>query len=295
MNAFHLLLALIANCAWGFNFIAGKEGTLTFGPLFFTSVRFFILLLLMLPWLRPAPGYMKPLLRVAFLLGVIHFSMMFIGLNAGGNIASVAITSQLYVPFSAILATIFLQESISTIRILAIGIAFLGIMVIGFDPVVFNHLDAVLWVMAAAFTMAVATIMMRQFPNLGVFKLQAWIAAVAAPSLLVLSLIFESGHRQILTDLQLGQLWSPLYSAIGASILGHGVVYYLLGRYPVSTVTPLLLLAPVLASIFGIWWFEDQIGWRLVVGGTLTLLGIMTVSVNIDRLRYWLKARRANR
>jgi len=25
----------------------------------------------MLPWLKPAPGYMKPLLRVAFLLGVL--------------------------------------------------------------------------------------------------------------------------------------------------------------------------------------------------------------------------------
>ena len=284
MSFSHLLLALIANCAWGFNFIAGKAGTLAFGPLFFTSIRFFFLLLLMLPWLRPAPGHMKPLLKVASLLGIIHFGMMFIGLNAGGNIASIAITTQLYVPFSAILAALFLKESITGIKILAIAIAFLGVVVIGFDPVVFNHVDAVLWVMGAAFAMAVATIMMRQFPHMGVFKLQAWIAAVAAPSLLVLSLIFESGHRQTLTELQLIQFWSPLYSAIGASILGHGIVYYLLGRYPVSTVTPLLLLAPILASFFGIWWFGDQIGWRLVVGGFLTLVGILLVSVNIDRL-----------
>lgn len=284
MTPIHLLLALLANCAWGFNFIAGKIGAGDFQPLFFTSIRFFFLLLVMLPWLRPAPGSMKPLLQLAFLMGVGHFSMMFIGLNAGANIASIAITTQLYVPFSAILAAVFLQEKISRMKIVAILIAFLGIIVIGFDPIVFHHMDAVLWVMGAAFVMAVSTIFMRRFPNMGVFRLQAWTALVASPSLLLLSLIFESNHVQIVSQLSVIDFWSPLYSAIGASVVGHGIVYYLLGRYPVSTVTPLLLLAPVLASIFGICWFEDEIGWRLVFGGIMTLFGVFMVSFNFRRL-----------
>ena len=273
-----LTLVMIANFAWGFNYIAGKIGADHFQPLFFTALRFLFLLILMLPWLRPAPGYMKPLLRVAFLLGVVHFGMIFIGLHAGGNIASVAITTQLYVPFSAILAALFLKERISRLQLSAIILSLSGVIVIGFDPEVFNHLDAILWVTGAAFAMAVATILMRQCPGLGVFKLQAWIAVVATPSLLLLSLIFESDHRQILTEAVLIDFWSPLYSAIGASIVGHGIVYILLGRYPVSIVTPLLLLAPILASVFGIFFFNDEIGWRLVVGGTLTLLGILLIS-----------------
>ena len=284
MSRLHLLLALLANFAWGFNFIAGKIGAAQFQPLFFTSIRFLFLLILMLPWLKPAPGYMKPLLRVAFLMGVVHFGMIFIGLNAGGNIASIAITTQLYVPFSAILASLFLKERISFIRILAIAIALLGVMVIGFDPVVFNHLDAIMWVTGAAFAMAVATILMRQFPNFGVFRLQAWIAVVAMPSLLLLSLIFESGQLQLLREVQLIDLWSPLYSAVVASIVGHGIVYYLLGRYPVSSVTPLLLLAPILASIFGVVCFGDALGWKLIVGGGMTLFGILVVSINPDAL-----------
>ena len=289
MNIVHFLLALLANFAWGFNFIAGKAGAEQFQPLLFTALRFFFLLLVMLPWLRPAPGYMWPLLRVAILLGVGHFSMMFIGLNAGGNIASVAITTQLYVPFSAVLAAIFLGETISAIRVVAILIALCGVMVIGFDPVVFNHLDAIFWVMGAAFMMAVATIMMRQFPNLGVFKLQAWIALVATPSLLLLSLIFESGHGQVLASARWMDFWTPLYSAIGASVVGHGIVYYLLGRYPVSIVTPLMLLAPVLASVFGVLFFQDQIGWKLIVGGVLTLIGVVLVSVHPELWKKWLR------
>lgn len=275
-----IFLMLLANLGWGFNFIAGKAGASHFQPLLFTSLRFFVLLLLMLPWLKPAPGLMKPLLRVAILLGVFHFSMVFIGLNAAGNIASVAIAMQLYVPFSAILAAVFLKEKITLMRIIAIATAFAGILIIGFDPIVFNHIDALLWTTGSALIMAIATILMRQCPNLGVFRLQAWIALTAAPSLLLLSLIFEDGQMEILRQSQLSDFWSPVYSAIGASIMGHGIVYLLLGRHPVSIVTPLMLLAPIFGSVLGIFFFGDILGLRLITGGGLTLLGILLVTIN---------------
>lgn len=283
MSLPHLFLALLANVGWGLNFIAGKIGADHFQPLLFTSLRFAILLLLMLPWLKPAPGYMWPLLRVAFLLGAVHFGMMFTGLHAGANIASIAITTQLYVPFSALLATIFLKEKLTLRKTTAIVMALAGVLIIGFDPIVFRHLDAVLWVTGAAFVMAVATILMRQCPNLGVFRLQAWIALVASPSLLLLSLLFESEQWQLLTSSPLTDFWTPLYSAVGASIVGHGIVYYLLGRYPVSAVTPLLLLAPILASLFGILFFSDTLGWKLIVGGSITLLGILLATLQQPR------------
>lgn len=290
-----LLLALLANFGWGFNFIAGKIGASQFQPLLFTCLRFSFLLLIMLPWLRPVEGHMKPLLRVAFLLGTFHFSMMFIGLNAGGNIASIAVTTQLYVPFSTILAALFLREQITPLRIIAIIIAFIGVMLIGFDPVVFNHIDAILWVTGAAFVMAVATILMRKFPNMGVFTLQAWIGVVAIPSLLLLSLIFEDNQLNILYEARLLDFWTPLYSAVGASVIGHGIVYRLLGRYPVSIVTPLMLLAPMLAACFGVLVFGDTLGWKLVSGGLLTLVGVMMVSIDPKIFHRWFKGKPENR
>jgi O-acetylserine/cysteine efflux transporter len=271
----HLLLILLINTAWGFNFIAGKIGGDTFGPLLFTAIRFLILLVFMLPWLKPAPGYMKPLLRVAILLGVFHFSMIFIGLHAGGNIGSIAITTQLYVPFSAILASLFLKEKITAKTITAIAIAFGGVMVIGFDPIVFNHIDAILWVTGAAFVMATATIFMRKCPNLGVFRLQAWIALVAFPSQSLLSFIFESGQIHTLSSVHLIDFWTPLYSALGASLIGHGLVYHLLGKYPVAKITPLLLLTPIIATFLGVVIFGDVLGWKLIAGGVMTLLGVL--------------------
>ena len=64
--------------------------------------------------------------------------------------------------------------------------------------------------------------------------------------------------------------WTPLYSAIGASIVGHGIVYYLLGRYPVSIVTPLLLPTPIIATFLGVLFFGDVLGWKMILGGAMT-------------------------
>jgi len=111
------------------------------------------------------------------------------------------------------------------------------VLVIGFDPIIFRHLDALLLIVAGAAAMAVATIQMRQLREVSVFALQAWIALCATPALALLSLLFEQGQGAAIRTATGLELAAPVYSAIGASLIGHGIVYYLLGRYPVSITT----------------------------------------------------------
>lgn len=280
-----LLLALLANTAWAFNFIAGKVGVTHFQPFLFSSLRFTILLLMLLPFLRWIPDRMGRVLGIGLVLGVMHFSLVFLGLNASGDIASVAIASQLYVPFSTLLAVIFLGEQCDRRRLLGIVSAFSGVLVIGFDPVVFNHLNALLLITASALAMAVATIQMRCLRGVSVLVLQGWIALCAAPTLALLSMLFEQNqwnHLRAATPLELA---APAYSAIGASLVGHGIVYHLLRRYPVSVTTPLLLLTPVLAVVFGVLWWGDVLTWKLLLGGFMTLVGIAIITLPFPRRR----------
>lgn len=280
-----LLLALLANTAWAFNFIAGKAGVVHFQPFLFTALRFTILLLVLLPFLRWIPGQMGSVLGIAVVQGVLHFSLVFAGLEASGDISSVAIASQLYVPFSALLAVFWLDETLDRWRMAGIASACGGVLVIGFDPVVFHHLDALLLITAGAVAMAVATIQMRRLRGVSVFVLQAWIALCATPALTLLSLLFETGQWTALRTAN-GLEWAtPVYSAIGASLVGHGIVYYLLGRYPVSVTTPLMLLAPVLAIVFGVWLWGDVLSWKLLLGGFMTLAGIAAITMPIPRRR----------
>ena len=54
---------------------------------------------------------MGGVLGIALVQGILHFSLIFAGLEASGDIASVAIASQLYVPFSTVLALFLLGET----------------------------------------------------------------------------------------------------------------------------------------------------------------------------------------
>jgi len=278
-----LLLALLANTAWAFNFIAGKAGVSHFQPFLFTALRFAVLLLVLLPFLRWLPGRMRGVLGVGLVLGVLHFGLVFTGLHASGDIASIAIASQLYVPFSALLAVVVLGERLDRRRSAGIASAFGGVLVIGFDPIVFHHFDALLLIVAGAAAMAVATVQMRRLRGVGVLALQAWIALCATPALALLSLLFEDGQWAAVRAATPLDLAAPVYSALGASLVGHGIVYHLLGRYPVSITTPLLLLTPVLAVAFGVLFWGDTLTWKLVLGGGLTLAGIVAISVPARR------------
>lgn len=274
------LLALLANIAWSVNFLAGKAGVEHFPPLFFSTLRFAVLILLLWPWLRWIPGKMRQVLQISFLLGVFHFGMIFIGLDVSGDISSVAIAAQLYVPFSALLAVVWLGERLDRWRSAGIVAAFAGVMVIGFDPTVLAHLDALAWIAGAALVMAITTILMRRLSGVSVFVLQAWIGAVAAPCLLLLSMLLEQGQVEALHTADWLVFSTPVYSAIGASLVGHGIVYHLLTRYPVSLITPLLLLAPILAVLLGVVFWGDQPTWKLLLGGLITLAGIATITLH---------------
>jgi len=279
LNPGDLLLALLANVAWAFNFIAGKAGVTHFQPLLFTALRFAVLLLALLPFLRWIPGRMRGVLSIALMQGMLHFTLIFLGLGASGDVSSVAIVAQLYVPFSALLAVVWLGETLDRRRLTGIASAFGGVLVIGFDPIVFQHLNALLLITAGAAAMAVATIQMRQLHGVSVFVLQAWIALCATPALALLSLLFEHGQWDAVRTATALELAAPVYSAIGASLIGHGIVYYLLGRYPVSATTPLMLLSPVLAVVFGVLLWGDVLTWKLVLGGFLTLAGIAVITL----------------
>lgn len=284
MKPQHFALAMVANLTWAYNFIAGKVGAEHFAPLFFTSLRFFLLAAVLAAWIKLPPRDQWPrVVAVALVMGVLHFSFMFAGLAIGDNISALAIAVQLYVPMAALLAMVFLGERVGWSRAGGIGIAFAGVLVIGFDAAVFKRLDALLLVVGAAFFMAVANTVVRGMRGVGVFVLQGWLALISAPILLVLSLLIEDGQTAALAAAGWREWGAVVYAAAGASLVGHGIVYYLLRRYSVSLTTPLFLMTPVLAVVFGVVLWGDVLSWRLTLGGALTIAGVALITLHEAR------------
>jgi O-acetylserine/cysteine efflux transporter len=222
---------------------------------------------------------MVKILLISIFAGALHFAATFLGLNLAHDTSSVAIAVQLNVPFATLIAVIFLGERIHFWRITGIVLAFAGALVLGFDPHVFAYVDALLVIAFAALVYAIGTVMMRQVKGVGVFQLQAWIALVSAPFLLVLSLLTEPGQWQNLPAITPLTTGAVLFSAFGASLIGHGGIFYLLQRYPVAIVSPFLLLAPVFGVVFAVIFLHDTLTPQMILGGLITLAGISIITL----------------
>jgi O-acetylserine/cysteine efflux transporter len=275
-----LSILMLICLVWGFNFVAGAKGTQQFSPLMFMVLRFTLLLALTLPFLRLPPVSQWPRLAAAALsIGSVHFCFLFWALKRSSDVSSVAIVQQTYVPIAVLLAVVMLGESIGWRRSLAIGLAFLGVLVLGFDPHVLSQPDALVLALLSAFFQALGSIFLRGIVGVSAMNFQAWTAILSLPLLFTLSLVLEGGQIESIRTAQPLHWASVAFTAIGASVAGHGLFYYMAQRHPISTIMPYMLMMPVFAVMFGVLVWGDRPGWRLLVGGSLVLLGILIITL----------------
>jgi O-acetylserine/cysteine efflux transporter len=276
MRPQHLLFALTMAAAAGTNWVASKIAVDTLPPFLTVAMRFAILSVALAPFARVFKGQMLNVFLVAVTLGVMQFGFMFKSLSISEDVSTMAITNQLYVPFSTILGIIFLGERIGWVRSVAIAIAFGGVVVMGFDPAAFRQLDAMMFVTLSAMSLSVSSLFMRKLNGITVFQLQFWLSFLAAPQMLALSLIFEFDRWADVPDAS-ALAWYGFVYTIFVGTLFHAGWYYLLRRYPVSTVAPLMLLLPVFGIGSGIVVYGDVLSPQIALGGALTLIGVAII------------------
>src|SRR5262249_2604118 len=104
-----ILPLLLVTLVWGFNFAVVKIGLAQLPPILFVSLRFFLVAALLLPFLKRPRHKRGLILLLGITLGVIHFSMFFLGVS-GLEVSTAAIAIQLQVPFASILAAIVCRD-----------------------------------------------------------------------------------------------------------------------------------------------------------------------------------------
>jgi O-acetylserine/cysteine efflux transporter len=278
--------ALLTTCLlWAGNFIATAVAVDHVPPITATAMRFAFVLVLLWPFLRrPARAEWLNLAIACWCMGALHFGLLFVAMQRSADVSSLAILLQVYVPMSTLLAVALLGERIGWRTASAIALAFTGVLVVGLDPVVFSQPDVVVLVLASAAFLALGTVSMRRVRGVGVFSFQAWNALLSLPLLAVLAWLLESPLAALAATPATSPAWPAIgYSAIAASIVGHGTFYWLIQRHEVHRVTPYVLLVPVLAVALAVALRDDQPGARLLGGGALVLGGVLWVTL---RARY---------
>lgn len=273
----HLWQLVLINAVWGFNIVAIKVSVDRFPPVFLSFLRFLIVGLAVLPWLRIRRGEMKWLLVAAICGGGLQFALMFTGVGLSGSMAAVAIAGQLGVPFATLLSVTLLGERIRWRRWLGIALSFTGIAVLAFSPDVFASAPGLLLIVAAAFIGAIGLVAIKRVHELEPLELMAWLAWASLPLLLPLSLLLEDGQLESLAQAGATGWGALLYSAVLASLFAHTAYFALVRRYPVSSVAPVTVLAPVFSVLFAVLLLGDRLDWRMVLGGLMTISGVAVI------------------
>lgn len=278
MSAPHLLLMLLINLTWGLNTVIVKSFVDDIPPLLFAAMRFLVLFLVLLPFLKIHVRKMGAVLATAVTAGFLHFAFFFLSLaHAPASVISIA--TQMAVPFTTLMSVMLLSERVGWRRTLAILSAFVGILIIGFDPSMFGYLTGIGLALFGSFIYGFANVAMKRLKGISVFELQAWVAAVSAPALFILSAAFEPDSPRQIVDASAAEWGAVVFTALGASLLGHGGYYYLVQRYDVSIVMPATLLAPMFGILFSILFLGERLTAHLVVGGLFVFGGVFIITV----------------
>lgn len=275
-----ILFIIILNAIWGGNFVAVKITLQDFSPFLTNMVRFALAFIFLSPFIRLSiRGHLAGVMKIALIMGVLHFGLMYIAMGMADGVSAIALVAQLNVPFATLCAIFMLKERVGLLRFSAIGVSFMGVMVMGFDPVVFDYIDGLLVMAVSAFCFAIASIYMRQVQDIPAMTIQAWVALMGVAGSFILTLIFEFGQVDMITTASTGTWMAVAYTVLLSTVVGHGGINYLFQKYEVSTVAPYLLMMPFFAVAAGILMLDDILTPRMIIGGLLIFIGVTVVTV----------------
>ena len=240
-------------------------------PFLLAFVRSIIVIALLFPFFKmPIPERWGRLLIVCACVGPLHLAFLYTGLQTASATGS-GIVSQMLIPIATLLSIIFLKERVGLARGLAITGAFIGTIIMIYDPQDLSFDIGLLYIVAAYIFLAIGSIVMKKVGDVDWRQYVLWmgvvIFAIAGPA----SFFFESGQAQLWQENRLFLILPAAYSAIIVSLVSHGQYFNLIKKYDVSVVVPLTLVVPLMAAIMGVLFLDEIIYRRYYIGAALIL------------------------
>lgn len=268
------LLALLVAFLWGAQVTAVKVGGAELPPILMVAMRYAIMSLFLLPFLRRfRRDQIVPMTVIATVTGTLHFGLLYCGI-ARVDASTSVIIYQLVTPFTLILAFLMLGEALKLNVVAGIALAFCGVLVLLASDAPKATLTGMLLVALAALAFSIGSVLTKRMGPLDPLALSAWTAIVAAPQLLIWSLVQEEGQWSMLANASALAWWAMIYTAISGGLLGFGLWFWLLRRNSMQQLAPYLLLVPVFAIVVSQALLAEHLGQRLFIGAGLSLLGV---------------------
>jgi O-acetylserine/cysteine efflux transporter len=273
---------------WGVNNAAAKIATETLPPMLVGALRFALTLVVLAPMLKPPFPSPKNLLLLAVLAGPVHFSLIYLAFWLAHDLSPLAVSLQLWIPFTAILSGVLLKEPLGRPAILGLVIAFAGMAIMTLDPHAMLDWVAIVVGALASTAWAFATITARKTPAVHPLKMQALCALLATPVLGAASWTFERDRWGALTHASPLVWGTILFAGIGSSVFATGLMFWLVQRREAGRVTPYMLTSPLISCLIGVGLLHDVMTPQIAIGGSAVICGVGVVALaerGLKRLR----------
>lgn len=280
-----ILLGVIV--LWGSNFVVAKTGFAVFPPLLMMTLRFALVAALLVPFYRLPKRHIPGILVLSVVLGSLHFGSMFYGIQEV-EAGTASLLTQVQVPFSALLAAVFLNDPIGWRRASGMAVAFIGVILIGGAPNLTDNLFHVGLILVASLSWALGSFTVKRMAAangepINGQMLNCWIAVFAAPQMLVMTLLVEDGQWDAMTTLDWRGWFAAAYMAIAVVIIGYGQWYRMLATYSLNQVMPVMLLVPMVGVATGVIFLGEPLTWRVLVGGGFVIIGVGIILIRRPR------------
>lgn len=279
----HFFAVIAINAVFAGAYIAGKIGVDNLPPFLFTTLRFALVFVALLPFFRwrfhLPPQQWRVFWSFCFAMGIGVYSTMYLALYYADGVAAILIGTQFSVPIAAVLGIILLGDRVAPAVWFGIGLAFVGVMAVGVDTSLLGYWQSFLLILASAFFYALSGVLTQKLKgDVNLLNLNAWMSLVAIPPMFVLSLLFEDAHWTAITTLAWEGWAALLYSSLAVSLVGHIGMFALLRHYPVSQIMPFYVLMPIFGILVGLALFDEQLTVQFAIGASVALTGVWIVN-----------------
>jgi len=269
-----LFIAVVHGSAFPFTKLVLNESV---PPILMASLRMGMVLILLIPFWRfkvPQKKYILSLIAFSISMGVMVYLFMTLALYHSTIISPVIVGSQLAIPFGVLASAIMLGENISFKKWILIFSAFIGIIIIFFDPKLVNNFLGLFFASLMALSFALAQVFSRQLRNLDISLINAFAGLFGFIILITISHFIEDEVISNIRSINLNSWLLISYQAIVVSLGAHLSMFYLYKFYTVGQIFPSYSLFPIFGIGLTFLIFGEVPTILFLVGGVIVISSV---------------------
>jgi len=274
----HLLILLFIAIAHGSAFpITKLVLNDSVPPILMASLRMGLVLIILIPFWKfkiPEKKYLRSLILFSISMGVMVYVFMTLALYYSNIISPVIVGSQLAIPFGILASAIILNENISLKKWLLIFSAFVGVLIIFFDPKLVDNFLGLFFASLMAFSFALSQVFSRQLRDLDISLTNAFTGLFGFIILLIISFFIEGDTILTIKSISLNSWILISYQAIVVSLGAHLMMFYLYKFYTIGQIFPSYSLFPIFGIALSFLIFGEVPTILFILGGIIVITSV---------------------